>query len=47
MIRVMTVEEAMKEFEAEVERLQEQEAQLQNKYQSGQWALDPLYRGAR
>lgn len=45
-IRVITQQEALEEFEAELERLQEQDQGIDKQYQSGLWALAPVYAGA-
>lgn len=45
-IRVMTQQEALKEFEDELKRLQEQEEFFEQQHQSGMWAMAPVYTGA-
>lgn len=45
-IRVMTQQEALEEFEAELERLQQQEQYFEQQHQMGLWALAPVYAGA-
>lgn len=43
MPRTMTLEEALQEFESELERIAEDTRQMQERYDSGYWAMSKQY----
>lgn len=42
-IRTLTLEEALREFEAEVKRLEDESQDVETKYQNGYYALTRVY----